>query len=188
MAEIIYNILIVDDIEDNLLVLKRMIKKSYEDVKIFEAIDGAEALEVFKSNHIDVIVTDLQMPKIDGIELTRMIKEISLDTPVVMVTAFSDFTSNDQLIKAINNGVDAYLKKPVEKDELIRSIDKVWLPIRQKYELKRKNDEINAINTIIESMLYDENFDLEKFRSKVDLRKEIAEVESKENIFWFDED
>jgi len=187
MTEIIYNILIVDDIEDNLLVLKRMIKKSYKDVKIYEAMDGAEAVEVFDNNHIDVIVTDLQMPKIDGIELTKIIKDKSLDTPVVMVTAFSDFTSNDQLIKAINNGVDAYLKKPVEKQELISAIDKVWLPIRQKHELQRKNDEINAINTLIESMLYDEKFDIEKFREKVDLRRDIDKNMNHNNVFWFDD-
>ena len=186
MAEIIYNILIVDDIEDNLLVLKRMIKKSYKDVEIFEAVDGEEALRVFENNHIDVIVTDLQMPKIDGIELTKIIKEKSSETPVVMVTAFSDFTSNDQLIKAINNGVDAYLKKPVEKKELINAIDKVWLPIRQMHELKRKNDEINAINTLIESMLYDKNFDIDRFRSKVDLRRDIEDSTKNSNVFWFD--
>lgn len=85
-----------------------LLKRRFKDVLV--ACNGAEALDIFKSNKVDVIITDLQMPVMDGMELAKHIREID-NTPIVVVSAFND--ESHQVPEA--NG---RLTKPIKKNDL----------------------------------------------------------------------
>ena len=89
-----------------------LLKRRFKEVLV--ACNGAEALDVFKNNHVDVIITDLQMPVMDGMELSKQIREMG-DTPIVVVSAFNDVSH--QVPEA--NG---RLLKPIKKNDLLDTV------------------------------------------------------------------
>ena len=114
-------IMIVEDDSE----LRGFINKNLSnDYFIIEAKDGLDALEILKVEQPDLILTDVMMPEIDGIELTKRLKS-SLTTshiPIVMLTAR---TSREQKIEGIENGADAYIEKPFNLDYLNIRIKKL---------------------------------------------------------------
>ncbi len=79
--------------------------------------DPLQALESYKTNSYDIVVTDFKMPVMDGMELFTKIKEIDKDAYVIMISAFAD----EKLIqKSLDSGIFAFLKKPINIRELIR--------------------------------------------------------------------
>lgn len=87
--------------------------------KFFTAYDGQEALEIFDNNNIDIVVSDIMMPVMDGFEMSKSIKETSPNTPIIILSAFSE---KERLLGAIDIGIDKYLIKPIDPDELLDSI------------------------------------------------------------------
>ena len=75
------------------------------------------ALESFKTHKYDIIVTDYQMPQMNGVEFFNKIKEINKKTHIIMMSAYAD---ENLIQKCINKGMFAFLKKPVNINELIR--------------------------------------------------------------------
>jgi len=112
-------ILYVEDIDEVAQYLSSFLTRRFQTVH--RAHDGKEAITIFKKHKdfIDLIITDIRMPHIDGIELSRMIKEISSKTPVIITTAFSD---NEYTDEAKDIGVDGYITKPIDNDELVHLI------------------------------------------------------------------
>jgi PAS domain S-box-containing protein/putative nucleotidyltransferase with HDIG domain len=96
---------------------------------VLTARDGQEALSIFTGKMPDIVITDIKMPLMDGIELITNIKQINPDTPVVITSAFTDVS---YLIKAIELRVDGYVKKPIDKDDLLESIYKILNMVRRK--------------------------------------------------------
>lgn len=74
-----------------------------------EARDGMEALERFQEDAYDIVVTDMAMPRMDGIELTRRLKAMDPGLPVLMVTGQG---SLDLMVRAVNRGISDYVRKP----------------------------------------------------------------------------
>lgn len=113
------NILIVDDEE-----LIRDVIKEYsenEGYKVYEASNGIEALDVVKTNKIDVIILDIMMPKLDGFSTYQEIKKIK-NIPTIILSARSD--EYDKLL-GFELGIDDYLTKPFSPKELIARIKAV---------------------------------------------------------------
>jgi YesN/AraC family two-component response regulator len=94
--------------------------------EIFVASNGAEGLEIFKEHKddIDLVITDIQMPKLNGIEMIKEIKKIVPNKPIIITTAF---TESEYLVEAIKLGVDKFLQKPVDLMELIETISKSYM-------------------------------------------------------------
>jgi len=90
--------------------------------KIYTAKDGQEALKIYKDEKIDIILLDINMPKMSGLDVLKAIREEDSETQVVFVSAFSDSTN---LIKAINLGVSAYIVKPYSTLQLKETIKKI---------------------------------------------------------------
>ena len=111
------SILFVEDEKNIVELMKNAIGDLFG--KFFVAYDGKEALEVFAKNHIDVVVSDIMMPIMDGFEMSKKIKENSASTPIIILSAFSE---KERLLGAIDIGVDKYLIKPIDPDELLDSI------------------------------------------------------------------
>ena len=119
-------ILIVEDDEINRSVLSAMLRKmgAYD---IFIAVNGAEALGQFASRQYDLILMDIQMPLMDGLEATRRLRELEKDSrvPIVAVTAYSFQEDVDKCFAA---GMDDYLAKPCNMRDLQCILGK-WLPL-----------------------------------------------------------
>jgi len=103
------NIVIVDDEIVNLLLLEDIIKsEGYENVSTFSA--SPDALKYIQNNNVDALVTDFNMPQMDGIELLEKAKELYPDLVSIMITANND---NEMMHKALNAGVTEFLLKPI---------------------------------------------------------------------------
>lgn len=107
------SILLVDD-EENIRAVLRDFFES-EGFEVFEATDGADAIEMTKTKRFDVVLTDLMMPGPDGLEVLREIRHVSPATAVLMLTGFP---STESIIKALELGCDGYLSKPINLSEL----------------------------------------------------------------------
>ncbi len=123
-------ILIAEDEPVNLKLMRMMLEEiGYE---VFAAKDGEEALTLMKSNIPDLVILDIMMPKINGLEVCRIIKDnrdISF-TPVMIVSALDDQESKKI---GMENGADEFLSKPVDKFELQTRI-KTLLKIKKLYD------------------------------------------------------
>jgi putative two-component system response regulator len=131
-------ILCVDDEPANLKLLEAaLIPRGYEVIK---AKNGEEALERIKGQEIDLILLDVMMPKIDGFEVCKKIKENPLTQliPVVMVTALADKESR---IKGLEKGANDFLTKPVDSSELIVRV-KNLLRVKEFEDFLKKHNEI----------------------------------------------
>ncbi|WP_034260443.1 sigma-54-dependent transcriptional regulator [Altibacter lentus] len=113
------NILIVDD-DINILELLQRHLQSW-DYHTYKAISVKEAVQILKDTKIDLLITDLKMPEIDGTELIKFVSEHYPKLPKLVVTGYPSVQDS---LAAIKSGVVAYLTKPFTKDELGQAIDK----------------------------------------------------------------
>ncbi len=110
-------ILYVEDEEGIRLQLGQFLKRRVQDVII--AHDGREGLALFAEHKPDIVITDLLMPNMNGLEMTEAILKINPRTPVIITTAFNEI---DYLLKAIDLGVEAYVIKPIQTERLTRCL------------------------------------------------------------------
>ncbi len=88
--------------------------------KVIGAQNGDEGLKKFKKFKPDLIITDIAMPIMDGLDMAKEIKEIANDVPIVVLSAYSE---KERLLRSIDIGIDKYLIKPVDVDELFKVLD-----------------------------------------------------------------
>jgi CheY-like chemotaxis protein len=113
------SILIADDELHNYIILEKAMKKT--NIKIFHAENGEEAVKIFKENpYIDVILMDIRMPEMGGLEATKYIRSVNRNIPIIAFTAFA--LSDDEAI-ALEFGCDDYISKPVRPDFLLKKIN-----------------------------------------------------------------
>lgn len=139
--------------------------------KVYTAKDGQEGLDIYKenSNDIDLIISDINMPKMNGLIMCEKIKEINKDIPLVITSAHND---TNFLKKAIEVGVNTYAMKPIDLYQLIESITKAMEPILLKKQL------IN-LNLSLETKIEQE---ISKIKSILDAQNNIIILTNKENI------
>ncbi len=113
------SILIAEDDESNFILLREILKKTRAD--ILWAKDGEEAVELFSTRKVDLVLMDVQMPGKNGYEATRLIKEINKQIPVVAQTAYAMAGERELSIDA---GCDDYISKPVKISELMFVLNK----------------------------------------------------------------
>jgi len=116
-------ILIVEDEEVNYLYLDTVLKEEDgNEINIFHARNGKEAVDACRGNSsIDIVLMDIKMPVMNGLEATRVIKSFLPALPIIAQTAYS--TESDRQ-EAFKHGCDDYLTKPVDKEELFRLVRK----------------------------------------------------------------
>ena len=113
-------VLLVEDDSDSKKIMHDVLSDNFE--KVFTAQNGDEGLKKFKKYNPNMVITDAFMPISDGLDMTRYIKEISKDTPIIVLSAHSE---KETLLKAIDVGVDKYLIKPIMADDLLKTIENV---------------------------------------------------------------
>ena len=111
-------ILVVDDDSMNLVRTKMILGKQY-DVILSES--GEDALKKLKNETIDLVLLDIEMPRMNGIETFERMKDIPADIPVIFLTASGD---EEDVKSAIKFGAVNYLKKPFQPHELMRRVAK----------------------------------------------------------------
>jgi two-component system, cell cycle response regulator len=138
---------------------------------VFAAENGQEGLDLYKENinNIDLIVTDINMPKMNGITMCEKIRELNKEIPIVVTSAHNDTSF---LKKAIDVGVSTYAMKPIDLYQLIESITKAIEPIFLKKEL------VN-LNLSLESKI---EMEIEKIKSILDAQENIVIVTNKDEI------
>lgn len=113
-------VLLVDDSGTMRAIQRRCLNKlGIED--IHEAGDGVEALAVFDANPVNVVLTDWNMPNMDGLTLLQQIRQRDREVPVIMITTEAE---RSRIVQAIQSGVSDYLVKPFTPDRLQEKIEK----------------------------------------------------------------
>jgi len=115
-------ILIAEDEKINLFYLQILVNKiSDYTLNVLVAKNGKEAVDLCRENHIDLILMDIKMPVMDGLEATKIIKTFKPDVIIIAQTAY--FTSTDKII-AMESGCDDFISKPINKEEFYSLIKK----------------------------------------------------------------
>ncbi|ADG94658.1 response regulator receiver modulated diguanylate cyclase/phosphodiesterase [Arcobacter nitrofigilis DSM 7299] len=114
--------------------------------KIYTAKDGLEALNILKDNKIDLIITDIKMPNLDGLELSKKIQDLDLNIPILITTAHDEI---DYLHRAIELNVDAFITKPLNISSLIQSITKLAKIIATRKELEKKKHQLEQFKKAV---------------------------------------
>ena len=170
------NILIADDDPEIRHQLKRVLKR--EQYRVETVCDGAMALEKVWDDIYDLVLLDIMMPKLDGLQVLQEIRKANLDVPVLMLTARGDL--NDR-IQGLDLGADDYLAKPFSMDELLARIRAMFRrsgkrdPLLRAGEIsldtvsrkvKKNEDEVNLTTkefSILEFLLYNRGRAVSRF-------------------------
>lgn len=112
-----FKILVVEDDKNTRKLMCAVLKQ--HGFQIYDAADGMEALQVMEKEHVDLVVLDLMMPKMDGYELTQQLRQTWENLPILMVTAKQE--SADKR-KGFLVGTDDYMTKPVDEEEMVLRI------------------------------------------------------------------
>ena len=133
MAE---KILIVDDELDMLRLLSMMLKSktAYE---VTTTNNPVEALDLAKKNKFDILLTDLKMPGLDGIELLNAVRSFDPDIPIIIITAYA---TAESAAEAMEKNAFDFITKPFRKEQIIFTIDKAvrWLTTQRENKALRE--------------------------------------------------
>lgn len=112
-----FNILVADDDKNTRLLLRAVLEE--EKYTVFTASNGEEALEVLDREHVDLVVLDIMMPKMDGYEFTKALRESDNNLPVLMVSA-KQYPADKR--QGFLVGTDDYMTKPIDEEEMLLRI------------------------------------------------------------------
>ncbi|MGT2828181.1 response regulator [Streptococcus hillyeri] len=145
-----YSILIV---EDEYLVRRGICSlidfKSFQIDRVAEAENGRKAWELFQAEPFDIVLTDINMPKMNGIQLAQAIKEKHPSCHVIFLTGYNEF---DYALSAVKLGVEDYLLKPFSKED----VEKMLVSVLEKLQAEQKRHQVETY------IVHDEASDLKK--------------------------
>lgn len=137
------NILIVDDqkhIRDGLQTMLRQFDLQIGN--LYCAASGIEAMAILRQHSIHLVITDIRMPDMDGLELMAQTKSEYLKVEYLIISGYSDFTYAQQ---AISLGAKGYLLKPVKREDLQSSIEQIWQEIKTRQQLSRNMKHVSRL-------------------------------------------
>ena len=117
-----YTLLIADDEADERILIRFLLNRFKDVFHILEAQNGREALELLSGRHVDVLLSDIQMPFLNGIDLVSRVKEVNPDVEVLFFSGYDDFAYVKAALslKAVN-----YILKPVDPDEFHKVLTEI---------------------------------------------------------------
>ena len=155
-------ILIIEDEAAIRRVLKKIISEENETYIIEEAEDGLEGLEMLKNNDFDLILCDIKMPKMDGVEVLEKAKKLHPEIPIVMISGHGDL---DTAVNTMRLGAFDYISKPPDLNRLLNTVrnalEQKFLVVENKllkikisknFEMIGESEPINHIKEIIEKV------------------------------------
>ena len=170
-------ILIIDDEADILLILENILTE--EGYYVVCASGGDEALELFKSESVDLVITDMSMPKMDGLSVMRRLKKMDEDIEVIILTAFADLENVIQAFR--DKGAYDYLTKPLENiDALLITVCKALESRRLKIENKALLEKLTQSKKDLERRVEERTAELNEANKQLQselTRRKVAEKE-----------
>jgi DNA-binding NtrC family response regulator len=134
-----HRILVVDDEEQMRDLLAKVLERKGYQVAV--SADGSEALALLEREPVDLVVTDVRMPGLDGMEALRAIRELNPETIVLIMTGFG---SIDQAVQAVKDGAYDYINKPFKIDEMLLTIEKALEERRLRHEVTTLRQELRT--------------------------------------------
>ncbi|MBU0720510.1 response regulator [bacterium] len=125
------DVMVVEDDKELREILSRILSREVRTLHSYS--QSSEALHAIKTSRPDLIITDIKMPGMSGLEMIEIIKKLYADIPVIVVSAFSE---QEYFIKAIEAKVSHFLTKPVDIPKLITMIERISQEIKIKSELQ----------------------------------------------------
>ncbi|MDD2382749.1 MAG: response regulator [Sulfurospirillaceae bacterium] len=129
---------------------------------IFESVDlannGQEGLDKLALNHYDIVITDIRMPVMDGIEMIEKIKELYPEQPILITSAHNEI---EYLLKLINLGVDNFITKPLQSEQIFKVLHKMVERIKQKNELQKYKDDLENANAKLHKLTLSQSKDID---------------------------
>lgn len=116
------NLLVADD---EMAIRRGMLSLPWTSIgieEVYEAENGLQAKDILRQKRVDIIISDIKMPGLTGLELAEYVKEYDLDTAVILLTGFSDFSYAQ---KAIRNEVFDYMLKPLRPKDILETVSGV---------------------------------------------------------------
>ena len=156
---------------------------------IYEASDAIIALQLYEKHKPDIIITDIQMPKLNGLEFVKRIRQKDKKTQIIIITAFSD---KDYLLKAIELGLVKYLVKPVREKEFEEALFLCINALERNESNIVKLDEFTFFDTFNKNLI--SNNEIIKLRAKelaflellIKNKNRYVSYEEIENYVWDD--
>ncbi len=144
------DIMLVDDEKSVLITLQKFIKRAFPTLKLVTADDGLEAWNFLKESKVPIVISDLRMPKLDGIQLCSRIRanEELKNIYFILVTAISD---PEKKIHALELGADDYINKPIQIEEIIARIKSALRIIKLQNEIAGRNNLVIDISNNLKS-------------------------------------
>ena len=136
-------VLIVEDEIDLANLIKSSIKELF--FKVVIAKDGLEAIKKFDSFKPDIIISDIMMPNLNGLEMSKKIKEKNSEAPIVILSAHSH---KEMLLEAINLGISKYFIKPFDIEEFIEYLKELSKKINKNKSIKLKDNFVFNFNNL----------------------------------------
>ena len=183
-----YTILYIEDDEGVRTVNSRFLNRMF--YKLYEAENGEEGFELYKKHQPDIILTDINMPKLNGIELAKKIRQSDKSTKIIISTAFSD---KDYLLEAIELNLEKYIIKPLTSRNLLPALTKA-VEALEKTKVKKIYLDENFYFDNTTSLFYvdEKELDLTKkellfLKLLVTNKNRVVNYEEIEQYVWEDE-
>jgi len=155
------NILVVEDEDAIRRVLKKVLSEENPKYKLDEAPDGEKAISLIKTQHYDLVLCDIKMPKKDGIEVLEFVSSYDSSIPIIMISGHGDLKT---AVKAMRMGAYDYIEKPPDLNNLLNSvrsalvktktkkIQKKTKKTNSKYEIIGESKQIKSVKSLIEKI------------------------------------
>lgn len=134
-----YRLLIVDDEPRQVNALVNIVHQMRPQYEVFAAYDGQDALKIMSTNPIDIVMTDIRMPQMDGLQFVESLNKNGNHSKIVIISGYGEF---EYAQKAIRFGVNDYLTKPISKADLIETIEKIEAILSNEYQVKTHQNTI----------------------------------------------
>jgi len=141
------SILYVEDDGVSREIVSQMIRRKLPGVNLIQAGNGQEGLDLFGKHSPDIILTDVRMPVMDGISMSREIKKLNRDARIIVTTANSDI---GQIMEAMDIGISQYVLKPIEQPRLLSAIELCIDSIRLEHQVRDQLGFIRKLSRTVE--------------------------------------
>jgi len=160
--------LCIDDDRTLLLIVKQILTKSFgaQTLEVFQASTGEEGLQIMREIKPDIILCDIHMPGMDGLEVCQRVRELKLRSAVILMSAYD--AEQENAIKASDTGADAYLSKPIKKVELLFVVNFVMRVAHLNDTVFEKNKQLEA--SLVQLKQFSYQVKIEGHTDNIDIR------------------
>ena len=150
-----FTVLYVEDEKEVNDSISTYLKKIFK--QVISAEDGEEGLELYKKNNFDIVITDINMPKLNGLKMSKKIKELNPTQEIIIISAYTEI---DYFVESIKIGISTYILKPLELNQMNRELYKIAKRLKAFSENKQYKQYIKDI--INEKIDEKNNFNIQK--------------------------